>query len=83
MKRIPNPYDYYRDYQPVPKNKIYRWQVRKTKHYNPKGVCLICAKPVSKHENVCYACSEEIRWWVEEEKSYQDTINSIRADWYR
>jgi predicted amidophosphoribosyltransferase len=68
---------------PVP-NRYYRhWLKRKSKYYNPQGTCQICPKPVPKHEKVCYSCIQEIRWWAEEEKSYQDTINSIRADWHR
>ena len=83
MRRIPTGLSASLDHQRAPQSKVYRWQARKTKFYNPQGVCRMCQKPVTKHQLICYTCVEEARWLAKEEDDYRDTLASIRADWYR
>ncbi len=71
------------DHQNPTKKHHQHWLARKAKYYNPAGKCQVCVRAVSKHSLLCPACIEEKRWWEGEEKSYRDTITSIRADWYR
>ena len=83
MRRIPTGLSVRLNRQKAPQIKVDRWQARKTKFYNPQGVCQVCQKPVSKHQLTCHGCLEDASWLTQQEQDYHDTLASIRADWYR